>query len=219
MDETFRNKPVLTATRPELLSAGDDARLRELIHGLLAFTGRLQAIRDGFAAYLDLSGVQYTILISIAHLGRGTQGDGGTPGAVGIKAVADHLHLSGAFVTIETQRLVAAGLVEKQADPADGRRVALRISDKGRDQLRRLSPIQRQVNDRLFASLDASAFHALTEATCALVDDADRALRLLDFLRHEPAEKITPLPAKKPKQATGQPARKVAAKRPRKAGK
>lgn len=191
MDDAFRTKMPLTATRAALLPQGDDAKLRELIHALLAFTGRLQAIRDGFAAYLGLSGIQYTILSSVAQLGRVRAG------GVGIRAIADHLHLSGAFVTIETQRLAAAGLVTKQADPDDRRRVLLRLSEAGSALLRRLAPIQRQVNDRLFDSLDADRFRSLVTQAGALVADADRALRLLAFLRHEPQPRVTRLPAKK----------------------
>src|SRR5258708_7196347 len=88
----------LTVSRPELLVNGADAQFRSFVHGMLAFAGQLEAVRDGFAALLGLTGIRYTILISISHL----QSDG----EVTVGAVADHLHLSGAFVTTETGKLL-----------------------------------------------------------------------------------------------------------------
>ena len=109
----------LTVSRPALLEGGDDAMFRQLVHNLLAFSARLESIRAQFGAYLGLTGVQYTILISVNHL----QDDQG----VGVKALADHLGLSGAFVTIETGKLIKADLLRKRANPEDRRRVILEV--------------------------------------------------------------------------------------------
>jgi DNA-binding MarR family transcriptional regulator len=45
--------------------------------------------------------------------------------------VADHLHLSGAFVTTITNKLLKRGLIHKSIDPQDRRRVKLQVSEKG----------------------------------------------------------------------------------------
>ena len=103
-----KNLP-LTVSRPELLMDGSDAQFRQLVHRLLAYASSLEAIRAGLGEMIGLSGVQYTILICIAHLEEGR--------GVGVKAIADHLSYTGAFVTIETGKLAALGLVEKRQNP------------------------------------------------------------------------------------------------------
>src|SRR5207302_7108369 len=93
----------LTVSRPELLVDGSDAQFRAFVHGMLAFAAQLEAVRDGFAALVGLTGIQYTILISISHLQ--------TEREVTVGAAADHLHLSGAFVTTEPGKHLRLGLI------------------------------------------------------------------------------------------------------------
>lgn len=168
--------PPLTVTATPLLDVGggDDSQFRELVHGMLAFSQRLEAVRSGFAAYLGLSGIQYTILISIAHLAP-TQ-------TVEVNTIARHLHLSGAFVTIETGKLVQFGLVEKQSNPADRRRVMLSVTAEGEAQLVRLAPLQQQVNDLLFACIAPGNLAHHVEFTRALLACSERAESLLRHL-------------------------------------
>lgn len=164
----------LTASRPALLENGDDARFRALVHNLLAFSVRLETVRSRFGAHLGLTGVQYTILISVRQL----QGESG----VGVKSVAEHLGLSGAFITIETGKLIKRGVLEKRANPEDRRRVLLRVTAEGDSRLRALAPVQRDINDAIFESLDAEAFHRLGDIAAALRVDSDKALALADYL-------------------------------------
>jgi len=164
----------LTVSRPELLVNGSDGEFRALLHGVLAFAARLQAVRDGFAALLGLTGIQYTILISIRHLQA--------EGEVTVGAVADHLHLSGAFVTTETGKLLRAGLITKVQDITDRRRVCLRVAPKGRDLLNDLAPVQIQVNDVMFEFLGAEQLKAMGLAIDRIVTCGDRAISLLDYL-------------------------------------
>lgn len=164
----------LTVTRPELLIEGSDAQFRKLIHRLLAYASSLEAIRAGLGEMIGLSGTQYTILICIAHLQQGK--------AVGVKEIAFHLSYTGALVTIETGKLVKLGLVEKRQNPGDKRRVLLTITDRARDLLRGLAPSQRQVNDTLFANLNAEGFGQLCRLTESLCADARTAQSLVEFL-------------------------------------
>src|SRR5262249_49705968 len=112
--------PPLTVSRPELLIDGSDLEFRAFVHGMLAFSARLEGVRSGFAAFLGLTGIQYTILISVSHLLH--------QGEVSVSMIAEHLHVSGAFVTIETGKLLKMGLVTKRPDPQDRRRVSLSIT-------------------------------------------------------------------------------------------
>ncbi|MEQ8346540.1 MAG: MarR family winged helix-turn-helix transcriptional regulator [Sneathiellaceae bacterium] len=177
MDRGRKDLP-LTIGRPELLDDDGDARFRQLVHRLLAFAGRLEAVRTGLGRMIGLSGIQYTILICIAHL----QGEEG----VGVKRIADHLGLSGAFVTIEAGKLAAEGLVEKRPNPRDRRRVLLTVTAAARARLDALAPRQRPVNDALFASLSRADFDRLGRIAGHLVADADHALALVDSLGRQP---------------------------------
>ncbi|MFN0263700.1 MarR family winged helix-turn-helix transcriptional regulator [Tepidamorphus sp. 3E244] len=151
-----------------------DARFRELVHNLLAFSARLEAIRGRFGAHLGLTGIQYTILISVRHL-EGEEG-------VGVKALAEHLGLSGAFVTIETGKLIKEDMLMKRPNPLDRRRVLLSVSHKGRTCLHKLAPVQREINDLIFEALDEERFDALCTEAAALRHNGERAIALADYL-------------------------------------
>ena len=141
---------------------------------MLAFAAQLEAVRGGFAALLGLTGIQYTILISISHLQSDRE--------VTVGAVADHLHLSGAFVTTETGKLLRLGLITKVQDLKDRRRVCLRVTGKGRELLSDLARVQVQVNDVLFDFLSAEQFRAVGATIDRVVACGDRAIALLDYL-------------------------------------
>lgn len=165
-------KLVLTVNRPQFLAGGTDLGFRQMIHDALAFSSRLVAVRDGYARLIGLTGPQYTILTSIHHL-EATRD-------VSVTAVARHLHLSGTFVTSETGKLARRGLIEKQRDPADGRRLVLRVTQEGHARLARLAEIQREVNDEHFAPLARNGgFKSFSRLVGELVGSTDRALALL----------------------------------------
>lgn len=157
----------LTIASQALLREGSDRAFRQFVHGLLAFTARLHAIRNGFAELIGLTGAQYTILISVAHLEKDDE--------VGISAIAEHLHLSGAFVTIETNRLIKKGLLRKEASARDGRRVRLSVTADGRRLLARLAPHQAEVNDTLFAAMTGRDLERMLDVLPDLIDGADAA--------------------------------------------
>lgn len=165
----------LTVSKPELLSASSDQEFRQLVHDTLAFSARIQEVRNRLAAAIGLSGPQYTVLITVAHHQH-------QPGGVGINQVAEHLHLSGAFVTIEINKLIAKGLVTKETNPEDRRRVLLRTTGKAHALFADLAALQRPTNDTLFGCLSKSDFRRLRVIMASLVESADRSLSLLDYL-------------------------------------
>jgi DNA-binding MarR family transcriptional regulator len=165
-----RGSVPLTVTRPELLNDGTDRDFRKLVHNMFAFMARHEAIRDGFARQIGLAGIEYTILISIGHLGR--------DGDVNVKTVADHLHMSGAFVTTVTSKLQTLGLVEKAQDSVDRRRIALAITEKGKALLRKLAPYQREINDVEFGALSREDFLAAARILEELIVSSDKAVAL-----------------------------------------
>jgi DNA-binding MarR family transcriptional regulator len=164
----------LTVSRPEFLVDGSDREFRHLVHSLFGFLARHEQIRAGHARVIGLAGIEYTALISIAHLS--------VEGAVNVKTVADHLHVSGAFVTSVVNRLLKLGLVHKKTDPSDRRRVTLTVSAKGHAALARLAPVQRQVNDVEFDGLTREEFCFLLDIVDRLITSGDRAVALQNYL-------------------------------------
>lgn len=164
----------LTIGREDLLIAGKDDSFREMVHNLLAFSARLEQIRSRFGAFVGLSGVQYTLLISI----RQFQSNRG----VGVRALADHLAFSPPFVTSETTKLVKLGLVTKTPNPDDQRRVYLRISDKGAELLSQLAPVQQEVNDLLFEPVTSENYALVRHLAASLRSSAEKAVLLSDYL-------------------------------------
>lgn len=174
MSRPRRSEFPLTVSRAALLVDGSDENCRRMIHDLVAYAHRLEACRDAFAAILGMTGAQYEILFVVAR----TKG-------LAVSEVAARLHRSGAFITIEANKLVARGILEKGSDPKDGRKVLLRPGAKCRALLERLAPYQRRINDVLFERLDARRFRQLCELAQQLLRSGDRAVALLGYTLHE----------------------------------
>ena len=205
MPSTRKDKarvPPLTVSRPELLRNGSDRQYRRLVHGLFAFLARHEAVRTGHGSFVGLFGIEYTVLISIAHLSS-EEAD------ISVNRIAQHLHVSGAFVTNVTNRLMARGLVGKLADESDRRRVRLQVTSAGFELLAKLAPVQRQVNDVQW-DLRAGELEVLIDIVERLIKSSDRALQIQQYLlsesdtqsvRETRAAKTSPTPARsKPKQ-------------------
>lgn len=163
----------VTISRPELIEDGDDAPFRQMIHDALGFSTRLLEIRNRLGEVIGLSGPAFSILIAIEHLSKDAD--------VGISQVSEHLHQSGAFVTLEVAKLVKAGLVDKFANPEDGRRVIVKVTDKARALLAELAETQRPVNDAIFAGLDPEQFRAFAAIAARLVSGTEESLALLRY--------------------------------------
>ena len=168
-------KVPLTVSRSQLLVDGSDREFRNLVHGLFAYLAIHTSIRDGYAEILGLGGQQYTILLCIRHLG--------VDEPVNVRTVADHLRLSGSFITVETNKLENMGLLYKDRQATDRRMVSLKLTDRGNSLLDRIAPLRRQVNDVQFETLTAREFRQLVLLVYRLIDSGDRALSLLRFLR------------------------------------
>src|SRR6185503_824147 len=176
MARVRRKSPPPTVSRAALLSRGSDAEFRGLIHDLIAYGHKLDACRDAFAAIAGISGVQYEIVMLVSR----AEG-------LSIGEVAARLHRSGAFITIEANKLAAQGILDKASDPADGRKVLLRMNAKSEALLERMAPYQQRINDVLFETLDAKRIRALRALAAELVAQGDRAVALLEYLKQEAA--------------------------------
>ena len=174
----------LTASRPALLPDGSDRAFRELVHDMLAFSAVIQDVRNRLGHYIGLSGTQYTVLMSIARLSQEN-------GELGVNQLAEHLHLSGAFVTIEVNKLVALGLVTKAVNPEDRRRVMLTITDEARHRLEALNHVQCPANDALFEPLTVEDFQTLRAIMGRLAGTGPRTFAVIEERAGEMFETLT----------------------------
>lgn len=162
----------LTASRKALLPDGTDRDLRRLVYGIFTMSVRFDRLRERMAEALGLSGIQYHILMVVAERGQGE--------AVTVSTVAETLHASGAYVTTETGKLVARGLLEKRPNPDDGRSVVLSLTGAGRQAVDGFADMVREVNDTLFDGIGPENFHQF----CMLIDHmagtTERAVDLID---------------------------------------
>jgi DNA-binding MarR family transcriptional regulator len=164
----------LTVSRRELLDGGTDRDFRRLVHGLFPFLAVHTAIRDGYAAILGVTGPQYTIMLCIRNLCAA--------GPVSVKIAADHLRLSGSYLTAETKALEASGLVCKERGAEDRRMVSLSLTPKGAALLDSIAELRQQVNDVQFGCLSNEEFKSLVPLIERLIPSGERALALQSYL-------------------------------------
>ena len=169
-----RRPAPLTVSREALLIDDSDKEFRELVHSALAFSSRLEAVRDEFGSYIGLTGIQYSILIATAHLQEERD--------IGISEVAEHLSLSGTFVTTEVGKLVKSGLLFKNPNGRDKRRIILALTAKAWARLSELSKVQAEVNNAHFEPLSRQDFLNLRRMMRDLIHSTDRALMLLSHI-------------------------------------
>lgn len=164
----------LTVSREELLVEGSDRTFRTLVQGLLRFSAIHAAIRDGYASLLKLTGQQYTLLLCIRLLC-----DAGT---VNIRTIADHLRVSGSYITVETKALEQLELVQRERSSQDRRLVSLSLTPRGIALLDSIASLRQRVNDIEFGCLSKQEFKLLVPLVERLVQSGERALALQHYL-------------------------------------
>lgn len=173
--------PPVSVSRATCLENGRDDRLRALLHSLFVTAARFEDVRGAFGRSLGASGPQYTILAAIAERQQGENGSVG----VGIRALADHLHVAPSHITAEVNKLAGLGLVEKRANPRDGRGVLVRLTRAGEAALDRLGPFRREINDVLFDGMDRAEFQTLARLFERFLVNTDRALDRIGLAERE----------------------------------
>lgn len=173
------HRPPVTTARPELTGDGTGERFRQLVSDLLTISVRMDAVRARFAGLVGVTPPQYTILVTIAQMESAL-------GGATVRAVADHMHVSGAFVTAETGKLAIKGLIAKRPNPSDGRSVLLTLAPRGRKALDAALPHIRAVNDVFFGKLDAEEFERLAAAAARIVEASPAAVLLARSLSAGP---------------------------------
>ena len=154
--------PTTTDHSALLDSNGSDADFRKMIYGIFTMSVNFDRIRDCMAAALGLSGIQYHILMVVAELCA--------EGPVTISIVAERLHTSGAYVTMETKKLMRRGFLDKQRNPDDGRSVIITLTNEGRAAVDDFAPYNREINGELFDGVGPETFQQFR----AIVDHMSR---------------------------------------------
>jgi DNA-binding MarR family transcriptional regulator len=115
----------LTVSKSELLDENgtSDRRFRQFLYDFSVLAAHLEFARAYLASQIDLTSPQYNIVMIIAQYQRAA--------GISVSDVAQHLHVSTAFITSEVGKLEQMGLVEKRQNPNDGRGVLLRLTALG----------------------------------------------------------------------------------------
>jgi MarR family transcriptional regulator, organic hydroperoxide resistance regulator len=123
----------------------DDAKMRTFIADMYAAMSLLRLLRQEIASALSLSSAEYSVLLAVRYLERGSD--------MTLRAIADHLHVAAAYVTAEVARLVDKGMLTKKPDPLDRRAVSVELTPASRQLLSRLGLMLREINDPLLGGI------------------------------------------------------------------
>jgi MarR family transcriptional regulator, organic hydroperoxide resistance regulator len=132
------------------------------------------------ATALGLSGIQYHILMVIAELSADRP--------VTISVIADRLHTSGAYVTMECKKLIRRGFLEKNPNPDDGRSVIVSLTDEGRTAIDAFAPHLQKINDELFDGIGPETFQQFRAIVDHMSRTSTRAADLAEILAREHTE-------------------------------
>ncbi len=160
--------PPLTVSHRALLVDGSDIEFRRLILRLLQIEERLRHARAYLGRQAGLTGPQYSLLMAVAYL----QGETG----IAVRSLARELRVTSAFVTTESRRLIARGLLAKRQNPHDSRSTLVTVTPAGRGVIERLVPEVRAVNDLFFGHLSRPAFVQAKRFLDQLMDGSRQAL-------------------------------------------
>ena len=171
----------LTVNGEALLDAdGGDRAFRELIYGIFTMTVNFDRIRERMAIALGLSGIQYHILMVVAELS--------VEAPATVTMVADRLHTSGPYVTMESKKLMRRGFLDKQRNPDDGRSVILALTPEGRDAVDAFAPHLREINDALFDGVGPETFARFREIVGHMTRTSTNAADLAERLARDHTE-------------------------------
>lgn len=148
-------------------------------------SARVQAIREEFGRTAGLTGPQYSLIVAISHL---AEFEGGTT----VSRLANHLHVSGTYVTAEANKLESAGLLLRAPNPNDKRSVLLQLTKSGLELLEQMLPLISRINDEIFRDLTRADFELLVRLMAGLARSAADALALAQGYRRTAASRQRP---------------------------
>jgi DNA-binding MarR family transcriptional regulator len=163
-----RYRPPRTISRSDYLERGSDEWFREAIYTTVRALRSLLACRDAFGHELNLTAGQFAVLMGVAY----RQGHHG----VNIRDLSHHIATAQTHVTTEVGHMIRKGYLQKRPDPSDGRGVLVSLSRKGRTKVERVAPLVREVNDLLFAGIDARALRTTSHVMECITKNAKQVI-------------------------------------------
>src|SRR4051812_23576654 len=160
--------PPLSISLEGLVQNGSDRAFRRLIYDLISFSAQMLRHRDHYAAYIGVTGPQYSMMTLVAENRSMTVGQ-----------LAQQMHVSSQFVTVEIGKLIKKNIVERRPNEADRRSMFLNLTSKGQNLLRELGPLRRWSNDIMYRSLTKERARVLQDIITNLNQDAKSALHEL----------------------------------------
>ena len=158
----------LTATLEGLIDKGSDHQFRQTMYDLDFLAGTLIDARKLLGAAMGVSSPQYNILMIVAEYD--------SQGGITVRDVAQRLHVSGAFVTIEASRLTKERLVRKRPNPKDKRSVLLHMTPEGGERIRQLIPSLQRFNNQLFQDVSKDEFQMMSSIVARLIANCEEAV-------------------------------------------
>ena len=128
----------------------------------------MEEVRVHFASRMGISAPQYSLLRAVASL-QGNEG-------VSVGTIAEHLHVTSAFIAAQSRELVQHGLMAKREDASDRRVSRLSLTSKGQRLVNEIIGELRPINDLFFGGLQKSEFEALSAIMDKLVDFSRSAI-------------------------------------------
>jgi DNA-binding MarR family transcriptional regulator len=162
----YESQPSIST--PALLQGGNDRAFQRLLFDLFTIADRLERVRVHVASRVGLSGPQYSLLRAVASL----QGKDG----VSIGTVAEHLHVTSAFIALQSGVLVQRGLLSKKEDATDRRVSRLSLMATGERLVDKMIEEVRPINDLFFGTLRQDEFEMLAAIVGKLVDSSRSAM-------------------------------------------
>ena len=153
---------------PSLLRGGSDRTFQQLVFDFFTISARIEQVRVHFASRMGISGPQYSVLRAVAAL----QGDEG----VSIGLIAEHLHVTSTFITVQSGVLVQRGFLKKKEDSTDRRVSRLSLTLKGEGLVDAIVNEVRSVNNVFFGVLRREEFDALSAIMKKLVGSSRAAI-------------------------------------------
>jgi DNA-binding MarR family transcriptional regulator len=169
-DSKGKSKKDLTVSLTQFLVDGSDLEFRELVADLFAAVAGMHALRRALAASVGLSAAEYSVILATWHLQK--------KGATGINTIAKQLHVAAANITSEVGKLCGKGLLQKKQDLSDTRAVIVELTNSGKDILSQLTPLLREINDRLFSGNKGSDVAVLSRFLRHLADEVPYSIRV-----------------------------------------
>ena len=153
---------------PSLLRGGNDRTFQELVFDFFTISARIEQVRVHFASRMGISGPQYSLLRAVAAL-QGSEG-------VSIGLIAEHLHVTSTFITVQSGVLVQRGFLKKKEDSTDRRVSRLSLTLKGEGLVDAIVNEVRSINDVFFGVLRREEFDALSAIMKKLVGSSRAAI-------------------------------------------